>query len=155
MNKNISEDFAQNYDKYVVENGWFSPEILLGLCHPYITAGQKLLDIGIGTGLSSIHFKKAGLEITGIDNSDYMLAICRSKQICKELVLHDISDLPLPFEDKSFDIVIANGIFHLTGSLSYIVTEINRLLKENGIFAFTVDILQNKDKMIMEYSSER
>jgi predicted TPR repeat methyltransferase len=146
MNKDISKEFAASYDDYILQNGWYSPDILFGLCYQYISKNQRLLDIGIGTGLSSAPFKKAGLKIYGIDNSEHMLAICRKKNIVEELREHDLSTLPLPFSDQFFDIVIANGIFHLTGPLHSVFSESSRLLKNNGIFAFTIDMLEEIDR---------
>jgi len=37
---------------------------------------EKLLDIGIGTGLASIHFSDVGLWVYGLDVSQEMLAAC-------------------------------------------------------------------------------
>jgi len=35
----------------------------------FVGAGEKLLDIGIGTGLASMHFSEIGLKVYGLDNS--------------------------------------------------------------------------------------
>lgn len=139
MNKNISIEFARNYDVYSIENHWTSPNVIFNQSIEYLKKDALLLDIGIGTGLSSEPFKKAGLKIYGLDNSEHMLAICESKNIADTLKLHDTNDLPLPFPDQMFDCVIANGIFHLIGYIKSLLGDIKRLLKRNSIFAFTID----------------
>ena len=48
MNKNISKDFAHNYDAYSRDNHWTSPGVLFDLCSEYLSQGKLLLDIGIG-----------------------------------------------------------------------------------------------------------
>jgi ubiquinone/menaquinone biosynthesis C-methylase UbiE len=58
-----ANDFAPNYDDYIRNCQWIGTDILFGLMFEYINPNQKLLDIGIGTGLSSILFKQAGLQI--------------------------------------------------------------------------------------------
>lgn len=56
----------------------------------YTNSGDKLLDLGIGTGLTSFIFKKAGLDIHGLDNLEIMLNICRKKNITRDLKLFDL-----------------------------------------------------------------
>ncbi|MEJ2543575.1 MAG: class I SAM-dependent methyltransferase [Calditrichaceae bacterium] len=151
MNKNISRDFAHSYDSYSKENHWTSPDILFDLCREYLNKDQILLDIGIGTGLSAEPFKNAGLTIYGLDNSEHMLDICRSKNIADKLQIYDLNDLPLPYPGQKFDCIIANGVFHLTGCIEAHFHEIKRLLKKNGIFAFTIDVFLSENST--EYTS--
>jgi predicted TPR repeat methyltransferase len=139
MNKNISREFAQNYDAYSKENNWSSPNVLFNLSIEYLNKNELLLDIGIGTGLSAEPFKKAGLKIYGLDNSEHMLEICASKNMSGKIKLHDINNLPLPFPNQMFDCIIANGLFHLTGYIESLFGDIKRLLKRNSIFAFTIE----------------
>jgi ubiquinone/menaquinone biosynthesis C-methylase UbiE len=134
----ITREFAAGYDNQSREYGWFSPEILFGLSYEYIKPGQTLLDIGIGTGLSSVLFHKAGLHIFGIDGSREMLDICESKNIAVELKQHDLLEIPLPY-DASFNHVMVNGVFHLLGDIEPLLGETARLIKDGGIFGFTYD----------------
>ena len=41
-------------------------EVLFGLAYEYLSPGDAVLDIGIGTGLSSFLFYKAGLKVYGL-----------------------------------------------------------------------------------------
>ena len=70
---------VEKYDQEATATGWLGPEVAFGLAYKYINHGQKILDIGIGTGLGSILFYKAGLNVFGMDVSNEMLAACHSK----------------------------------------------------------------------------
>jgi ubiquinone/menaquinone biosynthesis C-methylase UbiE len=54
---------------------WHGHEALFGMMFEYVLPGQPILDIGIGTGLIAALFKKAGLEVYGIDISGEMLEV--------------------------------------------------------------------------------
>ena len=78
--KNIDQvDIIAFYDKEAEATGWYGPEVAFGLTFAHIQSGQSMLDIGIGTGLGSILFLKAGLEIHGMDISLQTLDACRKK----------------------------------------------------------------------------
>jgi ubiquinone/menaquinone biosynthesis C-methylase UbiE len=65
--------------------------------------GERLLDIGSGTGIHLEWFRDLGLQVTGLDASPYMLEQARSR-------LREGADLHLgwaehlPFEDNEFDL---------------------------------------------------
>jgi|GEM_PF-5571654 len=67
------------YDEEAEATGWFGPEVAFGLAYAHVHHGQSILDIGIGTGLGSALFKKAGLQVHGMDISPEMLEACRKK----------------------------------------------------------------------------
>ncbi len=79
-------------------------ELLTDLMRP--ERGESLLDVGCGTGYFSFYFYQLGLKITGLDNSEEMLNVARSK-IKKKGDIEFISGeaTSLPFSDNSFDIV--------------------------------------------------
>jgi len=64
--------------------------------------GQRILDIGCGTGISLEPLLDQGLQLTGIDPSPYMLDIAAGRLGCK-VDLHRGAAEDLPFEDNSFD----------------------------------------------------
>ena len=68
------EDAAQ-YEQEAAESGWHGHAILFGMMYEFVNPDETLLDIGIGTGLSSELFHKAGLHISGFDKSAKMLKL--------------------------------------------------------------------------------
>jgi ubiquinone/menaquinone biosynthesis C-methylase UbiE len=139
------DKFAGTYDNQVKHYNSYGHEVLFGMCYEYIKHGDSLLDLGIGTGLSSIHFAKAGLKITGLDGSLGMLDECRKKGFANEIKQYNIQDVPLPYSDNTFSHVICCGVFHFFNDLLPIIKEANRILKPTGIFAFTIASLTAKE----------
>ncbi|MCP4684539.1 MAG: class I SAM-dependent methyltransferase, partial [bacterium] len=130
---------AETYDSNSVEYEWYGPQVLFGLMYRHIKPEQSLLDLGIGTGLGSLPFHKAGLVISGMDSSQAMLDQCRKKALGFQLTWHDLETTPWPFEDQSFDHVISTGVFHFVGDLRGIFSEVGRVIKGGGTFGFDVD----------------
>ncbi len=129
---------ASNYDSQVKEYDSYGSDVLFGMSYAYVKPDDKLLDIGIGTGLSSIHFSRAGLKIYGLDESQDMLNACRSKSFTEELKRYDITRDTIPYKNEYFNHIVCCGVFHFFGDLSDIFTDAMRVMKKRGIFAFTI-----------------
>lgn len=130
---------AQGYDEQARLTGWHGAEVVFGLAYEYVHSGEKLLDLGIGSGLSSAPFRKAGLRISGLDGSVEVLEVCFQKGITADLKLHDLRSLPLPYTDCEFDHVICVAVLNSFPDLGGIFAEASRILRPEGIFAFTVE----------------
>lgn len=129
---------SQEYDEISRRTGWHGPEILFGLMYEYIKPGQTILDIGIGTGLGSVLFHKAGLQVCGIDNSDGMLDVCRGKNFVRELMRYDLGLGAWPWGDCRFDHALSCGVFHFFQRPDLLFSETSRILRQDGTFGFTV-----------------
>jgi SAM-dependent methyltransferase len=130
---------ALQYDRQAGETNWLGPEVILGLVYEYVKPGERLLDLGIGSGLSSIQFHQAGLKIYGLDGSADVLEVCRAKGFAVDLRQHDLRDLPLPYASESFDHVISVAVLNSFDDLGPLFNEIGRIVKAPGLFAFTVE----------------
>lgn len=102
--------------------------------------GDKVLDVGCGTGSLLIVAKKLNPEIiaTGIDIDEKILKIAKNKMQKENLKINftKTSADKLPFGDSSFDVVVSTLVFH---HLSLDVKkrtleEVKRILKKNGRF---------------------
>jgi len=125
------------YAEEAEATGWFGPEVVFGLSYTYLQPDQTMLDIGIGTGLSSDLFRKAGLRVYGIDISPQMLDACRSKGL-ETVKLHDLTKRPYPFDSASIDHAVCTGVMNFFGDLSPIFLETARILRTGGLLAFVV-----------------
>lgn len=125
------------YAEETEATGWFGPEVVFGLSYAYLKPGQSMLDLGIGTGLSSDLFRKACLKVYGLDISPQMLNACRSKGI-KTVKLHDLTTMPYPFDSESIDQAVCTGVMNFFSDLSPLFIETARILRPAGLFAFVV-----------------
>ncbi len=139
------DEFASTYDAQVKQYNSYAHEILFGMCYEYIKPGDSLLDLGIGTGLSSINFDRAGLDVYGMDASPGMLEECRKKGFAKEIRQFNVLDVPLPYSDNSFSHIVCCGVFHFFGDLLPAIRDAYRILRSPGIFAFTIASLTEKE----------
>ncbi len=135
-----TNEFAPHYDAYITHTNWYGAEMAFGLMYEWLKKDENLLDLGIGTGISSLPFKKAGLNIYGVDGSEEMIKICRNKGITEDIRLADLEDFKSPYGIATFDHVISIGVFHLIGKLRSIFFEVSRSIRKGGLFTFTVDI---------------
>jgi predicted TPR repeat methyltransferase len=131
------DSYASSYDRQAREYHCFVPEILFGLVFEYVKPGERLLDAGIGTGLSAAPFAKAGLKVYGIDVSPEMLNACRSKGIALELKQWDLSATPWPYAPGAFDHVVSCGLLHFLEGLEPVFSEAVRVTRAGGTFTFT------------------
>jgi SAM-dependent methyltransferase len=130
---------AAEYDHRAKENNWLGPDVVFGLAYEYVRPGDTLLDRGIGSGLSSTLFHKAGLRVYGLDGSGEILEVCKSKGFAVELKQHDLRSMPLPYPSGFFDQVISVAVLNSFRDLGPLFKETARIVKEGGIFAFTVE----------------
>jgi predicted TPR repeat methyltransferase len=129
---------ASDYDNLLQQHKWQAPELLYKYLSKFIQKDTKLLDIGVGTGISSQRFHNRQVVLYGLDNSSDMLAICEAKGIFKEVLLFDILKDEIPYPEATFDYVICSGVFHFFSSLEEIFAKISRVIKCDGFFAFTI-----------------
>ena len=93
---------------------------------------QSLLEIGAGPGHDSLFFQEQGLDVTAVDLSPAMVALCRSKG----LDAHEMDMARLDFPAGSFDAVFAqNSLLHLPkAEMPGVLREISRVLVPGGLF---------------------
>jgi ubiquinone/menaquinone biosynthesis C-methylase UbiE len=124
--------FAEHYDdwfktglgKYVLH---YEKELVLKLAMP--KPGEKILDIGIGTGVFAVELMKYKTEITGIDVSERMLEIARSKGLTNVAVGDAVS---LDFPDETFDLVISITALEFIKEYEKAISEMVRVCKKGG-----------------------
>jgi ubiquinone/menaquinone biosynthesis C-methylase UbiE len=103
----FNEKIAQSYDRWAetpqgrIAYG-LEGELLLRLAN--LSAGQRILEVGCGTGAHILLFQREGFNVAGVDVSTPMLRVARQKLGEKALLcLGDAENLP--FKGKSFDSV--------------------------------------------------
>ena len=98
-------------------------------------AGQHVLEVGVGTGLSLPLYPKQ-VKVTGIDISSHMLD--RAKELVADDKLANVEELlvmnaeDMSFKDDSFDCVVAMYVATVVPSPKKFVNEMKRVCKPNG-----------------------
>jgi predicted TPR repeat methyltransferase len=136
-NAALHDAYATGYDEQVLACDCHIADVLFGLCYDRTSPGHRLLDAGIGTGLSSRLFARAGLIVSGMDFSPAMLDLCAAKGLAADLKRHDLEAAPWPYKSAAFDCVVCCGVLHFTERLEPIFAEAARVLTPGGLFAFT------------------
>ena len=129
---------ANPYDAKAEEYNWRGPEVAFGLAYEFVWAGESILDVGIGTGLGSVLFHRAGLRVFGIDRSAEMLDMCRQKGFASDLKRHDLSVEPYPFATGSMDHAVCVGVLGFFEDVGPVFREVARIVRSRGVFTFAV-----------------
>lgn len=100
--------------------------------------GKKVLEIAAGTGRFSLMLASMGVKVTACDISEPMLDIARKK--AKEKGLDESVDFfrgdaeRLPFEDDTFDLVVAIRFMHLVDHPEKFLREMARVSRDRVVF---------------------
>ena len=98
-----------------------------------VAAGQRLLDLGTGTGSLARGFARRGLLVTGLDPSAPMLAAARELDVAGGVVVRHVEARAeaTGLADASFDVVTAGQCWHWF-ERARAAQEIRRLLRLGG-----------------------
>jgi 2-polyprenyl-3-methyl-5-hydroxy-6-metoxy-1,4-benzoquinol methylase len=95
---------------------------------------EIILDLGCGNGIYFDVLTKYSKNIYGIDASEQSVILC-SKKGYRQVKLADATFLPFP--DKYFDFVFTSEVLEHVENYIFMLTEINRILKPQGILFLT------------------
>ncbi|MER7759606.1 methyltransferase domain-containing protein [Streptomyces sp. NPDC097619] len=137
--RSVYQEIATEYDERIPGEG-VSDDLFTASEHDFVLskvrAGQKVLDIGCGTGRFTVPMAAAGAEVSGLDISRAMLDVTAGKLAARGLTadLREGDMAHLPFEDASFDVVTSMlALMHIPlGDRQAVFAEIARVLKPGG-----------------------
>lgn len=90
---------------------------------------EKFLEIGTGSGFIAAYFTKIFREVNTLDVKD-------QRQTRKNIGFQTIEGTKLPYQDKSFDLVVSNHVIEHVGTEEKQIEHLNeilRVLKKDGI----------------------
>ncbi|HEV2298454.1 MAG TPA: methyltransferase domain-containing protein [Candidatus Acidoferrales bacterium] len=93
--------------------------------------GERILDIGCGTGHLTAQIAKTGAHVTGVDRSPEMIG--RAQQEYPDLRFHVMDAREIAFPE-SFDAVFSNATLHWITEPERVITGIARSLRPGGRF---------------------
>ncbi|AKU98568.1 Phosphatidylethanolamine N-methyltransferase [Labilithrix luteola] len=133
--KAFFDAIARRYDRVYAISGSSSRERLARVLAE-IEGKQRVLVLGLGTGRELPALLDRGHQVTGLDVSPKMIALCNTRSRTVPTVEADFWQ-PLPFADASFDAVLAlhGTLAHPpeTDSPSRLAAEVKRVLSSDGV----------------------
>ncbi len=97
--------------------------------------GQRLLEIGCGTGVFLEVMHRAGFEITGLDAAPAMLEAARAR-LGQAADLHLGRAEHLPFEDKKFDFCVLLTVLEFCADPGLVLREAARVARKAILVGF-------------------
>ena len=124
--------YARHYDRYF--GAIFHPGRKLAIEQMGIQPGDRVLEVGVGTGLSLPEYPH-GVEVTGIDVSPEMIELARARVEQEELPEVTLSEMDaenMDFADGCFDHVVAMYVLSVAPNPRRVVDEMRRVCKPGG-----------------------
>ena len=135
-----SETIQKQYDRWAGVYDWLwhgyirrTLPLLLGTAR--VASGERVLDIGSGTGAFEERLAKAvsSAEVVGVDMAPAMVERARHKLRDVPAVSFRRADAhTLPFGDESFDVVVSASTFHYIDRPAVALKETARVLRPSG-----------------------
>lgn len=150
--QNIFNAFADDFEEVLGDLDYAVPsqmETALEVLSQNVKLKKmKILDVGCGTGLCGVYLKKyakfKGLD--GVDISEKMLAIAKSKKIYNHLYNQDLCKF-LSEHQNSYDLINAADVFTYFGELGGVFVLLYESLKPEGrvLFSISENSYNNED----------
>lgn len=135
-NQAIQNRFGESADLYATSGVHADPEDLRRMTAAADPAGsERVLDLGTGTAHTALAFAPLVAEVVGLDLTEEMLQagdrLARERGI-DNLELRQGNAESIPFDDESFDLVVARQCPHHFADVGLAVREAARVLRPGG-----------------------
>lgn len=131
IRKNLHKKYSTNPISYT---DWI-------VSHIECFTGCRILEVGCGTGDLWENYPElidTFSELVLTDISKGMVDIVQEKYAGrKNLQIQAVSVLDMPFEDHSFDRIIANSMLYHVSEVDLALENVNRVLRDDGVFYAT------------------
>jgi 2-polyprenyl-3-methyl-5-hydroxy-6-metoxy-1,4-benzoquinol methylase len=134
----------ETHEKYSVPDRSFAEWVLQRAA---LMGGERVLDVGCGNGIyfEKIQQQKLELDYIGLDLLESMLQNHPLKHEGGKLTLSDAQDMP--FEEDSFDLVMANHMLHHIEDMDKAISEIRRILKPGGLLVIATNSMNTMPEL--------
>jgi predicted O-linked N-acetylglucosamine transferase (SPINDLY family)/SAM-dependent methyltransferase len=141
--RELFDRYAATFDHHLVDSlGYKTPELIVGLVREVravVPGSLDVLDLGCGTGLAGVAIHPWSRRLVGVDLAPRMLEVAARRGVYGQLRCGDLLEALQSEPAASFDVVLAADVLVYVGRLESIVAEVRRVLRPDGIFAFSVE----------------
>jgi predicted TPR repeat methyltransferase len=141
--RHLFDQYAERFDDALVAGlDYRGPQVLHDRIAALRGAGfrfERMIDLGCGTGLAGAAFRPHCGWITGVDLSVRMIEMALRKAIYDRLIVGDMIEWLASEPENPADLVIAADAFVYLADLAPICRAVSRVLRPDGLFAFTVE----------------
>lgn len=132
------DEWAAAYESDMLSLGYMVPSVAVGLAARHVPSSSRALDAGVGTGMLGNILRVLGYhDLTGIDISEGMMEIARTKGAYRELRRMTLGE-PLDFPDSHFDAILSIGVFTEGHAPPESLDELLRITRPKGRLVFGV-----------------
>jgi predicted TPR repeat methyltransferase len=138
----LFDRYASKFEKHLVSDlGYSAPAQIAKIVAAHFSDRSfAMLDLGCGTGLVAEALRDATGYYVGVDISEKMLDEAEKKKLYRQLHQVDVRDALRDTKPNSFDFVVAADVFIYLGKLDDIIPHALRILREGGLFCFTIEL---------------
>lgn len=104
--------------------------------HARLEAGERVLDIGTGTGIAAAAALGEGRSVVGVDGAPGMVAIAQREVAGAEFQVADF--MALPFPESSFDVVVSSHALLFAEDRVAALREWHRVVRPRGRLSLSV-----------------
>lgn len=139
----LFDSYAENFDDHLLNRlEYRAPGVLAKAVAPHLaTERPDMLDLGCGTGLCGEEYRGKVGYLVGVDLSKGMIEKAKEREIYDDLIVADIISM-MNQSERQFDLIIAGDVLEYLGDLSGVYQAAYRILKPNGIFAYSVEAME-------------
>jgi len=104
-----------------------------------IVPGERVLDVGTGTGVVAVSAARAGASVSALDLSPALIEEARANgalAACPDIAWTEGDAEDLPYPDASFDVVLSQFGHMFAPRPDVVVREMRRVLRPGGRVAF-------------------
>lgn len=142
---------ASGYDKHALHTYCQAYADTINKSQKYLNQNSIALDIGCGSGITTLELAKSVKEIYAIDMAEKMIHVANSKMKSTNIknIHFEVSDIfDARWVEGSFDAIMTFNILCYIKDIDAFLSRVFKLLKPNGIFLSATDCWGEKRNII-------